>query len=170
LDNYFQIGIIVKSQGIKGELRVLPTTDEPSRFELLSEVTVSTPHKDTVYAIESVRHQKNLLMLKLKGIDDRNAAEALKHARLLIPPELALPLDENEFFIRDLIGIRVFTDNDGEPLGILTQVLSTGANDVYVVTIPDGKEILLPAIKDCILSVSVSEKKMLVHVLDGLLS
>jgi 16S rRNA processing protein RimM len=168
LDNYFQIGIIVKPQGVKGELRVLPTTDDPGRFDWLDEVTVCTPGANKVYAIESVRLQKNMVILQLYGINDRDAAQALVNARILIPPEQALPLDADEYFVRDLIGLRVYEKN-GQQLGILTQVIETGANDVYVVKTTDDKELLLPAVKSCVLSVCMADKKMVVHVMDGLM-
>jgi 16S rRNA processing protein RimM len=165
-DEYFQIGIIVKAQGIKGELRVLPTTDEPERFGLLSVVTVDK-NGHAEYEVQSARVQKNIIVLKLKGIDDRNTAEMLTGAAIKIPPEKALPLEENEYYLRDLIGLEVFTE-EGEDLGRLSDVIVTGANDVYTVKKPGQKEILIPAIKDCVLKVDIPGGRMTVHLLDGL--
>jgi 16S rRNA processing protein RimM len=165
-EKYFQIGIIVKAQGIRGEVRVLPTTDDPERFSLLNTVTVSK-NGYREYGIQSARVQKSLVILKLSGVDDRDAAELMTGGKIIIPPEMALPLEENEYYLRDLIGIEVFADS-GEHLGTLTDVLVTGANDVYTVTKPGEKEILIPAIKSCVLSVDVQEKKMTVHLPEGL--
>jgi 16S rRNA processing protein RimM len=165
-DGYFQIGIIVKPQGVKGELRVLPTTDEPERFGLLSAVMVFK-NEHIEYGVLSARVQSGMVILKLKGIDDRNGAEKLIGATVKIPPEEALPLEENEFYLRDLIGLEVYTDQ-GENLGRLNDVIATGANDVYSVAKPGQKEILIPAIKDCVLKVDIPGGRMTVHLLDGL--
>jgi 16S rRNA processing protein RimM len=165
----FEIGIITKPQGLKGELRVYPTTDDPTRFGLLDEVTVCVPAKpDKIYSIESVRLQKNLVFLSLKGVNDRNAAEALVRGIIKIPSEKALPLSENEYYIRDLIGLTVYADT-GEDLGMLSEVLTTGANDVYIIKKPGHKDLLLPAIKDCVKDVILTENKMTVHLMEGLL-
>ncbi len=176
-DNYFQIGIAVKPQGVKGELRVLPTTDDPERFGLLDAVTVFL-NGHTEYRLQSSRLQKNMVILKLEGIDDRNAAEALVNAVIKIPPEKALPLDEDEYYLRDLIDMDVYSDA-GEYLGRVINVIATGANDVYVIKTPVNKreplisraktrELLIPAIKDCVKEIDVAGKKMTVRLLDGL--
>jgi 16S rRNA processing protein RimM len=164
LDDFFEIGIILKPQGLTGELRIFPTTDDPERFALLDEVHVSVPGKpDTIYKLEQARRHKNLVFVKLNGVTDRNAAEALVKGVMRIPPDKALPLDTDEYYIRDLVGLSVWTDK-GEALGILQEVLHTGANDVYMVKTPDGKEILLPAIKRCIISISLPDNKMVVNM------
>lgn len=168
LADYFDIGVIVKPQGIKGEIRVMPVTDDPARFGWLDEVEVSQnggPRK--VYRLEEARHQPPLVILKLAGVNDRNAAERLTGGILQIPPEKALPLEEDEYYIRDLIGMDVWTEA-GEKLGVLTEVLHTGANDVYMVKTPDKKEILIPAIKQCILSVQPAARRMQVFLPEGL--
>ncbi len=113
------------------------------------------------------RVQKAMVILKLAGVNDRDAAEALTNAVIKIPPGMALPLEDNEYYQRDLIGMDVFTD-EGELLGKLTDVLRTGANDVYAVNKPGEKEILIPAIKNCVLNVDVAGKKMTVRLMDGL--
>ena len=118
--------------------------------------------------IENVKFFKNQVILKFKGVDNINEVEQYKGTDLLVSREDAVPLEENENFIADLIDMTVVTDA-GEELGILTDVIQTGANDVYVVKTLQGKEVLLPAIRDCILEVDVEEKRMRVHVLEGLL-
>ena len=169
-DDYFKIGAIVNVHGLRGEIKVLPTTDDPSRFELLEEVEVFfDADAKSKHHLESVKPHKALLILKLKGIDDRNAAEALKGGVIRVPRSQAIPLEDDEYFQKDLLDMQVVTDS-GEKLGILAQIIETGANDVYVVRFDDngGKDILIPAIKQCILSVSVSEKKMTVRLMEGL--
>ncbi|MCL2198713.1 MAG: ribosome maturation factor RimM [Defluviitaleaceae bacterium] len=163
--NDFEIGIITKAQGIRGEFRVLPTTDDPSRFELLvgSEIKINgKPHKLT-----NARLQKNIVVLKLAEVNDRNTAETLINAIITIPAEKALPLESDEFYIRDLIGLRAETE-DGEPLGKLTRVMHTGANDVYVITPTTGDPFMLPAIKDVVRGISIPEGKITLRLLEGL--
>ena len=160
---YFDIGIIGKPQGIKGEMRVIPLTDEPARFAALDEALVAGKDRPArPYAIEKARIQNNRVILKLRGVDDRTAAERLTGSVLKIPPEKALPLGEDEYYLRDLLGMAVWTDT-GEKLGEVTDVLKTGANDVYAVRDAEGKEVLIPAVKQWVLSVSTTEKKIIVR-------
>ena len=118
--------------------------------------------------IQSVKYFKELVILKFKGINNINDVEKYVRYDILIDRKDALPLGENENYICDLIDLEVFTD-EGERLGVLTDVLQTGANDVYAVTMDDGKEVLLPAIKDCILDVNLEEGKVTVHLMKGLI-
>ena len=167
--DFFEIGKIVNTVGLKGELRVFPTTDDKKRFDLLEYITIveagHTTHKNL--PIEKVRYHKNLVILKLKGIDDADAASKLRGSTIVISRSQALPLEEDEYYIPDLIGL-VVSDEEGLELGVLVNVLITGANDVYVVKKPDGKDILIPAIKKCILNVDIQAKKMTVRLLEGL--
>jgi len=164
----FEIGIITKPQGIRGELRVLPTTDDPTRFELLvgKEIFLRVGDIERPYKLLQARQHKNFILIKLDGINDRNTAETLARAVITIPDDMALPLEEGEYFVRDLIGIDVETE-DGEHLGVIGKVLHTGANDVYVIETENGS-FMIPAIKKVILSVSIPNKKMIIHLLDGL--
>jgi len=165
----FEIGIIVKPQGIRGELRVLPTTDDPSRFELLvdKEIFLRQRGADKPVKILQARPHKNVVIVKLDNVTDRNTAETLVQSTLHIPESLALPLDEGEYFIRDLVGLDVVTEDD-EPIGALTRVLQTNANDVYVISPPNGGDFMIPAIKSVVLNVSMQDKKMTVRLMDGL--
>jgi len=165
----FEIGIIVKPQGIRGELRVLPTTDDPSRFELLigKEIFLRQKGAEKTIKILQARPHKNIVIVKLGGVTDRNTAEALVQSTLHIPDELALPLDEGEYYIRDLVGLDVVSEN-GEPIGTLARVLQTNANDVYVISPSDGNDFMIPAIKSVVLNVSMPDKKMTVRLMDGL--
>lgn len=167
---YFEIGKVAGTHGIKGTLRIFPTTQDPSRFELLKEVIIELNGKRETLNILKVSYQKNMVLLTVKEINDINDAEKYKNATILIPEEKALPLGENEYYTRDLYDMEVYTA-DNEFLGTIIDILVTGANDVYVVKNekkPEEKELLLPAIKDVVLSVSVAEKKMIVKLLEGL--
>ncbi len=164
--NYFVIGKIVNTQGIKGDVRVIPTTDDINRFKKLKEVQIFKGNTIVSYEIENVRFHKQFVLLKFKGIDSINDAELLKNLEIKIPRDLAIPCDKDEYYISDLYNINVITDN-GEILGTIDDIIFTGANDVYVVK-KDESQILIPAIKQCILDVNIKEKTMLVHLLEGL--
>jgi 16S rRNA processing protein RimM len=164
----FEIGFIVKPQGIRGEMRVLPTTDDPSRFKLLKEVYIrkntGEPQK---YTLTNTRLQKGLVILTLNEIKNRNDAESLVGGVLVIPDEWALPLGEDEYFIRDLYGMAVFAEN-GEHLGELSDVYRTGANDVYVITPAEGEPFMVPAIKDVVIGVDKAGRRITLRLMDGL--
>ena len=166
MSDYFVIGKIVNTQGIKGEVRALPTTDDINRFKKLKEVYISRRNNMELYEIESVRFHKQFVLLKFKGIDTMNDAELLKNTDLKISKDLAIPCEEDEYYISDLYGMKVVTD-EGEDIGVIDDIIFTGANDVYVVKKEDS-QILIPAIKQCILNVNVAEKTMKVHLLEGL--
>lgn len=165
MEQMFTIGKIVNTHGVKGEVRVLPSTDDVKRFGKLKEVKVEN-RTMTTYEIETVRYHKNFVLLKFKGIDTMNEAELLKNSLLKIDRKDALPLKKDEYYQCDLYGLRVVTDT-GRDLGKLTDILMTGSNDVYVVR-NEEKEILIPAIKQCILNVDLEAGEMLVHLLEGL--
>lgn len=163
----FEIGKIVNTQGIKGVVRVIPMTDDITRFELLNKVYVCDKKED-IYEIENVSYHKQFVLLKFKGIDDMTQAELhLKNKMLKIDDSEALPLDEDEYYIRDLVGCEVLT-NEGENLGAIKDILFTGANDVYVVDY-NGKDILIPATKNCVQSIDIENKKIIIELLNGLL-
>jgi len=168
LKNWFEIGVITKPQGINGELRVFPTTDDPDRFGLLDEVLVRLPRgQERVHKIASARRHKGFVLIRLDGVNDRNGAETLVGGTLLIPPEKAIPLDTDQYFIRDLVGLRV-VEEDGAALGTVAEVFATGANDVYVIRDENGESFMLPAIKDVVLDVSLEAGTMTVRLIDGL--
>ena len=163
MENDFLIGKIVNTQGVHGEMRVIPTTDDITRFELLDSVFID----DKEYEIERVRYHKQFVLLKLKGINDMTAAERFKTKEVRIPEEWALPCEEDEYYVKDLYGMKV-VDEDDKEIGVIKDVIFTGANDVYIVKPKTGKDILIPAIKDCILKVDVAEKTMYIHLMEGL--
>lgn len=168
MEELFQIGIISSTHGVRGEVKVYPTTDDVKRFKRLKEVILDTGKEKVSLEIESVRFFKQMVILKFKGIDTLNDVEQYRQKSLYVTRANAVRLSKDEYFIADLMGLQVFDEENNE-LGILTDVLSTGANDVYVIELRDGRELLLPAIKQCILNVDINENKMHVHVLDGLL-
>lgn len=168
MEDFLRVGVISSTHGIKGEVKVFPTTDDVNRFKKLKQVILDTGKENIALDIEGVKFFKNMVILKFKGYDNINDIEKYKGKDLLVSRENAVKLNKDEFFIYDIIGSEVITD-DGAELGELTEILATGANDVYVVTTKAGKEILIPSIKECILDVNPTEKKILVHLLPGLL-
>ena len=168
MEQTLRVGVISSMHGVHGEVKVFPTTDDAKRFKELKEVLLDTGKELKPMEIEHVKFFKNMVILKFKGFDNINDMEIYKGKDLLITRENAVELGPDENFIVDLIGLSVVTD-EGETLGKLTDVIQTGANDVYEVKMENGKTVLLPAIKPCILDVNLEEQKMTVHVLDGLL-
>ncbi|MCD7726545.1 MAG: ribosome maturation factor RimM [Clostridiales bacterium] len=163
-----QVGVITQPHGIRGEVKVFPTTDDAARFKKLKEVILDTGKERLEMEIESVKFFKQYVIVKFKGFDSINEIEKYRNGRLLVAREKAVKLEKDEYFIADLIGLAVVTE-DGEALGVLKDVLATGANDVYVVSRPDQSEVLLPAIRECIRKIDISQGSMTVHVMDGLL-
>ena len=163
-----RVGVITSPHGIKGEVKVFPTTDDAKRFKELKKVILDTGKEYIPMEIEHVKFFKNMVILKFKGYDNINEIEKYKSRDLLITREQAVDLAPDEYFITDLIGLAVVSDQ-GVELGTLKDVLETGANDVYVVAMKDGKELMLPAIGDCILNVDLEQGRMEVHVLEGLM-
>lgn len=168
MENLLQVGVITQTHGIKGEVKVFPTTDDVNRFKKLKNIILDTEKEQLELEIEGVKFFKQYAILKFKGIDNINDVEKYKGKSLFVTRENAVKLKKNEYFIADMIGMRVITDEEKE-LGILKDVMLTGANDVYVVETAQGKEVLLPAIKQCILEVDIENHLMKVHVMKGLL-
>ncbi len=168
MEDLLRVGVIANTHGIRGEVKVFPTTDEKERFKDLKKVILDMGKEQKVLEIQSVRFFKNLVILKFKGIDNINDIEMYKGKDLLVTREDAVPLEEGEYFIADLLDLDVYSDED-EKIGVLYDVMQTGANDVYVVKTEEGKEILLPAIDECILDINLEESRMTVHIMEGLL-
>ena len=166
MEQRFQVGVITSTHGVRGEVKVFPTTDDAVRFKKLKKVILDTGKEDIELEIASVKFFKNMVILKFKGIDDMDTANKYLQKSLYVTRDNAVKLAKNEYFIAALIGVKVTTD-EGEELGELTDVLQTGANDVYVINTPDG-ELLLPAIKECIKEVDIEAGAMVVHLLPGL--
>ena len=168
MEDLLQVGIITSTHGVRGEVKVYPTTDDPRRFRRLKEVVLDTGKEKMNLEIEGVKFFKQFVILKFKGLDNINDIEKYRQKSLYVTRKNAVRLQRDEYFIADLIGLKV-QDEDGKELGTVKDVIETGANDVYEVKMADGKSLLLPAIKQCILNVDVENGTMQVHVLEGLL-
>lgn len=168
MEQMLQVGVITQPHGIRGEVKVFPTTDDPVRFKDLKHVVLDTGKETLPLEIENVKFFKQFVILKFKGFDNINDIERYKRCPLLVEREDAVPLEEDEYFIADMIGLSVVTE-DGEKLGTLRDVIETGANDVYIIDSPSHGEVLVPAIKECILDVDIEAGMMKIHLLDGLI-
>lgn len=167
MEEKFQVGVITSTHGIKGEVKVFPTTDDVKRFKKNMDVILDTGKGELSLTVEGVKFFKQFVILKFKGIDNINDIEKYKSKSLFVTRENAVKLKKDEYFIADLLGMEVWEDTE-EKLGFLKDVIETGANDVYVIEMENGKELLLPAIKECILAVDIENRKMTVHVMEGL--
>lgn len=168
MEEILQVGVIATTHGVRGEVKVYPTTDDVSRFKSLKEVLLDNGREKICLEIEGVKFFKQMVILKLKGIDTLEDAARYRQAGLYVTRENAVKLGRDEYFIADLMGLEVY-DEKGQLLGSLEDVIETGANDVYVIRMTDGRELLLPAIRQCVLDVDVERGRMKVHVLEGLL-
>ena len=167
-EEYLQVGVITSTHGIKGEVKVFPTTDDASRFDYLKHVVLDTGKQQIPLEISHVKYFKQFVIVKFKGIDNINDIEKYKSMPLYVSREDAVELEDDEYFMADLIGLEVVTD-DGKEFGTLKVVMETGANDVYIIETKEHGEVLIPAIKDCILHVDLENKKMTIHLMDGLI-
>ena len=149
-------------------MKVFPTTDDPKRFKKLKQVILDTGKEKRDLEVESVKFFKQFVILKFKGIDNINEVERYKRCPLLVTRDHAVPLQEDEYFIADMIGMQVVTE-DGAVFGTLKDVIETGANDVYIIESSEHGEVLVPAIKECILDINIEEQKMQIHLMDGLI-
>lgn len=168
MENLLRVGAIASTHGVRGEVNVFPTTDDPQRFKQLKKVILDLPREQLELEVDSVKFFKKFVILKFKGYDNINDILHFVKHDLLVTRDNAVKLKKGEFFICDLIGLKVITD-EGEDFGVLTDILQTGANDVYVVKMNDGREVLLPSIPQCILEKNPDEGFIKVHIMKGLL-
>lgn len=163
-----RVGTFVNTHGIRGDIKVYPHTDDINRFLDLEYVYMDTKEGILKCDIGAVKFFKNMAIIRFKGVNNINDIEKYKGSDLLITREQAVPLEENEYFICDVIGSKVITD-EGEEIGIVKDVLQTGANDVYVVNDKENEEILIPVIPSCVLDMDLDNKIVKIHLLEGLL-
>ena len=168
MEQFLRVGVITSSHGLRGEVKVFPTTDDVNRFKKLKEVYIDTGKEKIPAEVESARFFKNMVILKFRGIDRIEDCECYRGKDLLVTRDKAIRLGPDENFIADLIGLRVVTDA-GKDFGTVRDIMQTGANDVYVIGGNDGKEYLFPSTKECILDVNLEKQTVTVHILDGLL-
>lgn len=163
-----EVGQIVNTFGVKGFVKIYPYVDDVRRFDDLKNVYVTIKKEVQVLEIEEVKYHKNMVLVKFKGIDDMDSAERLRNAYVEIDRKDAIPLEEGQYFIVDLLGLEVYSD-DGNLLGKLNDIFNTGSNDVYEVKDELGKTILLPGIPEVIKEVDLENEKIIVHILEGLI-
>ena len=181
MEELLQVGVITSTHGVRGEVKVFPTTDDPNRFKSLKHVLLDTGREKKSLEVQGVKFFKQFVILKFKGIDNINDIEMYKKRELwindierykrcplLVERKDAVELEEDEYFIADMIGIEVVTEDD-KPFGTLKDVMETGANDVYVIDTDEHGEVLVPAIRECILDVDIENQKMKIHLMDGLI-
>ena len=166
----FQVGVIASTHGLQGEVNVFPTTQDPDRFKKLKKVTLHTQKGEEILLdVVSARFFKKFVIVKFKQFDDINEVEKFRGCELTIDRKDAIKLNKGEYYCADLIGLKI-VDEDGKELGTLSEILQTGANDVYEMTRNDTDEkVYIPAIKDCVKEIDVEGGKIVIHVMDGLL-
>lgn len=168
MQKYFEVGQIVNTFGIKGFVKVKPFTDDIERFEELKKVYICRKKELEEVEIEEVKYHKDMVLLKIKGIENLNEAEKVKGLYLKIDRKDAKKLPKDTYFIADLIGLEVYSDEE-KLLGKVDDIYSTGANDIYVVKDELGKQLLLPGISDVIKEIDLEKEKIIVHLLKGLI-
>ena len=166
MEDFFRIGVITKPHGLKGEVKVFPTTDDARRFKKLKKCIIRTKKGDIEAEKKSCKFFKNLVILSFVGYDDINEVEAFRNCDIYVSREDAVPLEEGEYYISDVIGSDVYEDN-GSHLGMVNDVLQTGANDVFIVAMENGKELLVPVINDCVIEIDTENKKVIVKLMKG---
>ena len=168
MEDLLQVGVLTSTHGVRGEVKVFPMTDDVKRFKKNKDYVLETPKGKIDVKVESVKFFKQFVILKLEGFDNMDDIAPYKNCGLFVTRENAVKCAKDEYFIADLIGMDVFEEGS-ERIGEITDVIQTGANDVYVVKTPVGKEYLFPAIKDCVRSVDMEQRKVTVYIMPGLL-
>ena len=168
MQEFLEIGQIVNTFGIKGLVKVKPYTDDINRFDNLKNVYVETNKSKKQYEIEEVKYHKDMVLIKFKGIDKIEDAEMLRNAYLKVDRKDEPELQEGTYYIVDLLGLEVYSD-EGNLLGKVDDIFNNGSTDIYVIKDELGKQLLLPAISDVIKQINLKEKKIVVHIINGLL-
>lgn len=168
MQEYFEVGQITTTHGLKGEVKVFVTSDDPKRFESLDHVFMKDKGRETVLEIESVRYVKNVSLVKFKGLDRIEDVQTMRGVKLYITRDMADPLQEGEYYVSDLYDCQVYLE-DGSDFGVVSDVIRTGANDVIVVKRQSLADALIPVIKDCIVEMKPTEQKIVIHLLKGLI-
>ena len=168
MEQLLQVGVITQPHGVRGEVKVFPTTDDPVRFKKLKKVILDTGKEKLDLEVEHVKFFKQFVIVKFKEFDNINDIERYKRCPMLVTRVNAVPLEEDEYFVADMIGMKVITE-DGTEFGTLSDVMETGANDVYVIDSKEHGEVLMPAIKECVLNVDMESGIITVHLMNGLI-
>jgi len=167
MEELLRVGVIANTHGIRGEVKVFPTTDDINRFKKLKNTILDTGKEHIDLNVVSAKFFKNMVILKFKEFDNINDVEKYKGCDLLVTRENAVKLKKGEYFIADILGADIYLE-DGTKYGVLEDVMQTGANDVYVVKNNEEKEVLIPSIPQCIIERNIEEKKVVVHLMKGL--
>ena len=168
MEDMLRIGVVTTTHGLHGEVKVFPTTDDVKRFKKCDEVILVTRQGNLTLHVQGVKFFKNIVIVKFKEFDTIEQVEGFRKCDLMVTRENAIPLKEGEYFLGDAVGCEV-EDEDGVKIGVVTDTIETGANNVFEIRTEDGKEVLFPVIPDCIKSVDVKEKKIVAHVMKGLM-
>ncbi len=168
MTKYLEIGQIVNTFGIKGMVKIKPFTDDINRFDRLKKIYISNKNGKKEYQIQEVKYHKNMVLMKLEGVDTPEQADLLRQSYLLVDRADEEPLEEGVYYIVDLLGLEVYTD-DNKLLGKVDDIFNTGSNDIYVVKDEMGKQILLPGIPDVLKNVDLEKGKIIVHLIPGLI-
>ena len=168
MEKYFRVGVLANTHGIRGEVKVYPTTDDINRFKKLKKCILDTGKEYIDLNVESVKFFKNMVILKFKEYNNINDIECYKGKDILVSRDNAVKLEKGEYYIADILGAKVILE-DGSEFGVLEDVMQTGANDVYVVKTLDNKEVLLPKIDECVKKLDIENKIVTVHIMKGLL-
>lgn len=168
MEDKLRVGVFTSTHGVRGEIKLFPTTDDVSRFKKGVPLFIDTGKEEIPVTVEQVKYFKNMVILKFKEYSNINDIEKYKGHDILVSREYAVELADDEYFICDAIGNDV-VDEDGNKLGVLKEVMQTGANDVFIIQLNNGKEVLFPVIPDCVKDVDTANKKITVHVMKGLL-
>lgn len=168
MTKYLEIGQIVNTFGIKGMVKIKPFTDDINRFDKLEKIYIKDKNGKKEYQIQEVKYHKNMVLMKLEGIDTPEQADKLRQSYLLVDREKEKPLEEGVYYIVDLIGLKVYTDED-VLLGNVEDIFNTGSNDIYVVKDENGKQVLLPGIPEVLKKVDLENGRITVHLIPGLM-
>lgn len=168
MEDIFRIGVITTTHGLKGEVKVFPTTDDLNRFKKLKKCFIRTPKEDIQVEKNSCKFFKNMVILSFKEFGDINEVERFRNCDIYVTRDNAVPLEEDEYYISDVIGMNIILE-DGSELGVLQDVMQTGANDVFVIKLKDDKELLMPVIKDCVLDMNYDTGEITVRLMKGML-
>lgn len=168
MTNYFELGQIVNTFGIKGMVKIKPFTENVEQFEKLKKIYIKNKNGKKEYEIEEVKYHKGMVLIKFKGIENPEDAEILRGGYVLIDRKDAKPLEEGTYYIVDLLGLEVYTEED-VLLGNVDDIFNTGSNDIYVVKDGLGKQVLLPGIPEVIKQVDLENKRIIVHLIPGLM-
>lgn len=168
MEDLLRIGVVTTTHGIRGEVKVFPTTDDNKRFTKCDEVILVTKEGNLTLHVEGVKFYKNIVIVKFREFNDINEVEKFRKCDLMVSREHALPLKEGQYYLCDVVGAKV-VEEDGTRIGTVTEVIETGANNVFAIRTDEGREVLFPVIPDCIKKVDTEKGVVTAHIMKGLM-